>query len=153
MAARVGIVLQSWRDHGQWRVHRFLQHQGALYAPYGTADTSRPWPTAALLDAVGLTDQAGEQIRRLSGGQRRRLDLAVGLVGRPELLFLDEPTAGLDPQARRDFHDRLRHVASQTGVSVLLTTHDLDEAGKLAHRTAPHRRHRRRPHHRRRDLG
>ena len=84
----------------------------------------------------GIT--AGEQEalagRRLSGGQRRRLDLAIGVAGRQELLFLDEPTAGLDPHARREFHDLLGGVCRDLGTTVLMTTHDLDEAGKLADR-------------------
>jgi ABC-2 type transport system ATP-binding protein len=134
--ARVGIVLQSWRDHGKWRVRQFLANQASLYAPFSTAQAPRPWPVDDLLSAVGLTDQADAQVRRLSGGQRRRLDVAVGLVGRPELLFLDEPTAGLDPQARRDFHDLLRAVAEDLEVTVLMTTHDLAEADKVAGRIA-----------------
>ena len=105
--ARVGIVLQSWRDHGKWQVRQFLANQGSLYTPFSNAEVPRPWPVDELLESVGLSGQAAEQVRRLSGGQRRRLDVAVGLVGRPDLLFLDEPTAGLDPQARRDFHDLL----------------------------------------------
>lgn len=134
--ARVGIVLQSWRDHGKWRVREFLANQGSLYAPYATPNVYRPWDVEQLLAAVGLSDQAGQQVRRLSGGQRRRLDVAVGLVGRPELLFLDEPTAGLDPQARRDFHDLLRQAAAELDMTVLITTHDLAEADKLADRIA-----------------
>jgi ABC-2 type transport system ATP-binding protein len=132
--ARIGIVLQSWRDHGKWRVRQFLANQGVLYEPYGTPRTQRPWDVDSLLAAVGLSGQGDEQVRRLSGGQRRRLDVAVGLVGRPELIFLDEPTAGLDPQARRDFHDLLRTVADELDMTVLLTTHDLVEADKLADR-------------------
>lgn len=134
--ARVGIVLQSWRDHGKWRVREFLANQGSLYAPYSTPQLRRPWDTEDLLAAVGLSDQGDQQIRRLSGGQRRRLDVAVGLVGRPELLFLDEPTAGLDPQARRDFHDLLRGAAADFQMTVLITTHDLAEADKIADRIA-----------------
>ncbi len=99
--ARIGIVLQSWRDHGKWRVRQFLANQGSLYVPFSTPQVSRPWDVDDLLASVGLTAQADEQVRRLSGGQRRRLDVAIGLIGRPELLFLDEPTAGQDPQARR----------------------------------------------------
>ena len=117
----------------RWRAPQFLSYQAGYYAPYATAQVSRPWNVDDLLAAVGLTDQADTPLRLLSGGQRRRLDVAVGLVGRPELLFLDEPTAGLDPQARRDFHD----LVSQTrdlDTTILLTTHDLDEAEKLADR-------------------
>jgi len=134
--ARVGIVLQSWRDHGKWRVRQFLANQGALYVPFGTTPVPRPWDVDELLASVGLTGQADEQVRRLSGGQRRRLDVAVGLVGRPELLFLDEPSAGLDPQARRDFHDLMQRVSAELDVTVLITTHDLAEAEKLADRIA-----------------
>ena len=80
------------------------------------------------------TDLADRKIATLSGGQRRRLDVAVGIVGRPELLFLDEPTAGFDPQAEREFHDIVHRLAQSEGTTILLTTHDLDEAEKLADR-------------------
>jgi ABC-2 type transport system ATP-binding protein len=83
---------------------------------------------------VGLEDQAEQKIRTLSGGQRRRLDVAVGIIGRPELLFLDEPTAGFDPHARRDFHDLVHRLSDLDDTTILLTTHDLDEAEKLADR-------------------
>jgi ABC-2 type transport system ATP-binding protein len=89
--ARLGVVLQSWRDHGKWRVRELLHHLGTYYAGYATDRISRPWPVDDLLDVVGLTDLAGTRIQQLSGGQRRRLDVAIGIVGRPELLFLDEP--------------------------------------------------------------
>jgi ABC-2 type transport system ATP-binding protein len=132
--ARTGIVLQSWRDHGRWRVQEFLAYQAAYYRPYATGPAPGAWDAAGLLAAVGLTGQARTRIRRLSGGQRRRLDLAIGVAGRPELLFLDEPTAGLDPRARREFHDLLTGVRHDLGTTVLMTTHDLDEAGQLADR-------------------
>ncbi len=131
--ARVGVVLQSWRDHARWRVRELLAHLGEFYRPYSTPTRHRPWDTDDLLARVGLTDKANRQILGLSGGERRRLDVAVGLVGRPELLFLDEPTAGFDPQARRDFHD-LIHSLADDEVTILLTTHDLDEAERLADR-------------------
>ena len=131
--ARVGVVLQSWRDHARWRVRELLAHLGEFYRPYSTPKHPRPWDTDDLLARVGLTDKASRQLMGLSGGERRRLDVAVGLVGRPELLFLDEPTAGLDPQARRDFHDLIRSLADDE-VTILLTTHDLDEAERLADR-------------------
>jgi ABC-2 type transport system ATP-binding protein len=132
--AQTGIVLQSWRDHGRWRVREFLDYQASYYRPYAGGQEPGSWAAGDLLAAVGLAGQARTPVRRLSGGQRRRLDLAVAMAGRPELLFLDEPTAGLDPQARREFHDLLAGVRRELGTTVLMTTHDLDEAGKLASR-------------------
>jgi len=132
--ARVGVVLQSWRDHGRWRVRELLAHLGSYYAGYSTELIQRPWDADELVAMVGLPEHADKQIRMLSGGQRRRLDVAIGIVGRPELLFLDEPTAGFDPQARREFHDLVRRLAEEHQTTILLTTHDLDEAEKLADR-------------------
>jgi ABC-2 type transport system ATP-binding protein len=132
--ARVGVVLQSWRDHGKWRVRELLAHLGKYYAGYSTAQITRPWDPDELVAAVGLTEHAHKKIRMLSGGQRRRLDVAIGIVGRPELLFLDEPTTGFDPEARRVFHDLVRSLAEDDNTTILLTTHDLAEAEKLAHR-------------------
>ncbi|MGW5111691.1 ABC transporter ATP-binding protein [Nocardia sp. NPDC004123] len=132
--ARLGVVLQSWRDHGKWRVRELLDYLGMYYAPYATADIQRPWNTDELIAAVGLIEHADAKVMTLSGGQRRRLDVAIGIVGRPELLFLDEPTAGFDPQARREFHDLVHRLADDDHTTILLTTHDLDEAEKLADR-------------------
>lgn len=132
--ARVGVVLQSWRDHGRWRVRELLAHLGMYYARYSTEQIKRPWDPDELVAAVGLTAQADKKVRMLSGGQRRRLDVAVGIVGRPELLFLDEPTAGLDPVARREFHDLVDRLADEQDTTIVLTTHDLHEAQKLADR-------------------
>ena len=132
--ARIGVVLQSWRDHGKWRVRELLANLGSYYAPYSSPEASRPWDTDELIALVGLTEHANQRIRQLSGGQRRRLDVAVGIVGRPELLFLDEPTAGFDPEARREFHDLVHRLTDQEEATILLTTHDLDEAEKLADR-------------------
>ncbi len=132
--ARIGVVLQSWRDHGRWRVRDLLQQLGSYYVPYATDERSRPYPTDELIDTVGLTDLADHKISTLSGGQRRRLDVAIGIVGRPELLFLDEPTAGFDPSARREFHDLVHRLSDLQDTTILLTTHDLDEAEKLADR-------------------
>jgi ABC-2 type transport system ATP-binding protein len=123
--ARLGVVLQSWRDHGKWRVRELLDHFSRFYTPYGT-----PYDADELMALVGLTEQARTPIARLSGGQRRRLDVAIGLVGKPELLFLDEPTVGFDPQSRNEFHELLRRLDT----TILLTTHDLTEAEKLADR-------------------
>jgi ABC-2 type transport system ATP-binding protein len=127
--ARLGVVLQSWRDHGKWRVRELLRHLGSYYTRY-----QDPWPADDLIKAVGLVEQADTKVSRLSGGQRRRLDVAIGIVGRPELLILDEPTAGFDPEARREFHDLVHRLADNEDTTILLTTHDLDEAEKLADR-------------------
>ncbi len=126
--ARLGIVLQSWQDHGKWKVRELLHHIGLYYRPY-----SKPYDADELMALVGLTGQARTKVAVLSGGQRRRLDVAIGLAGRPELLFLDEPTVGFDPQARQEFHELVTRLA-ETGTTILLTTHDLDEAEKLADR-------------------
>jgi ABC-2 type transport system ATP-binding protein len=132
--SRIGVVLQSWRDHGRWRVQQLLEHLGGYYAPYSTAERPRPVDATELLATVGLADLADRRISTLSGGQRRRLDVAIGIVGRPELLFLDEPTVGFDPQARRDFHDVVHRLADFESTTIMLTTHDLAEAEKLADR-------------------
>ncbi|MFB9877865.1 ABC transporter ATP-binding protein [Planobispora siamensis] len=126
--ARLGIVLQNWRDHTRWGVRELVVHLSRFY--------DAPRDPDELVAAVGLTEQAGQQVGRLSGGQRRRLDVALGIIGRPELLFLDEPTTGFDPQARHEFHLLLTRLAADDGMTVVLTTHDLAEAEKLAHRTA-----------------
>jgi ABC-2 type transport system ATP-binding protein len=132
--ARTGVVLQSWRDHGRWQVGEFLAYQASYYRPYASGRVPGHWDAGDLLAAVGLASQARTPVRRLSGGQRRRLDLAIAVAGHPELLFLDEPTAGLDPQARRGFHDLLTGICRELGTTVLMTTHDLDEADRLASR-------------------
>ncbi|WP_232664417.1 ABC transporter ATP-binding protein [Pseudonocardia sp. TRM90224] len=126
--SRVGVVLQSWRDHSRWRVRELLGHLARFYVPYRA-----PYDTDELLGLVGLTDRAHAAVAALSGGQRRRLDVAIGLVGRPELLFLDEPTVGFDPEGRREFHELIDGLAALE-TTILLTTHDLDEAEKLADR-------------------
>jgi ABC-2 type transport system ATP-binding protein len=122
---RVGIVLQSSGLYPRLTVAEAVSHFAKAYpAPRD------PGETIAL---VGLEDQAGRRARELSGGQRRRLDLALALVGDPELVFLDEPTTGFDPAARRTAWgviDRLRGL----GKTILLTTHYLDEAQALADR-------------------
>jgi ABC-2 type transport system ATP-binding protein len=132
--ARLGIVLQSWRDHSKWGVREFLDYFGKYYRPYSTAERPRPLNTDELLTLVGLEEHAHKQLASLSGGQRRRMDVAIGLVGNPEVLFLDEPTAGFDPKARRDFHDVIHRLSDLDDTTVLLTTHDLDEAEKLSDR-------------------
>jgi ABC-2 type transport system ATP-binding protein len=121
---RVGVMLQdSVGGYTSARADELLQ----LFASYAT----HPHDPATLLDAVGLTDVAQTQVRRLSGGQQQRLSLALALVARPDLVFLDEPTAGMDPQARRNTWEFIRKLRAD-GVSVVLTTHFLDEAEQLA---------------------
>ncbi|MEV2238204.1 ABC transporter ATP-binding protein [Micromonospora sp. NPDC049891] len=132
--SRLGVVLQSWRDHSRWRVRELLVHLGSFYAPYSTDRISRPWDIDELIQVVGLTEHARKKVGQLSGGQRRRVDVAIGIVGRPEVLFLDEPTAGFDPAARREFHDLVHRLTDIDDTTILLTTHDLDEAEKLADR-------------------
>jgi ABC-2 type transport system ATP-binding protein len=124
---RVGVVMQSWRDHARWRVRELMTHFAGYYEHAYAADE--------LLDLVGLQEQADQELGRLSGGQRRRVDVALGIIGHPELLFLDEPTTGFDPEARRDFH-RLISTLKDAGMTILLTTHDMEEAERLADRTA-----------------
>jgi ABC-2 type transport system ATP-binding protein len=132
--AQIGIVLQSWRDHAKWRVRELLRHLGEFYVPFSTAERARPWPVDELIELVVLGPQADQRVSSLSGGQRRRLDAAIGLIGRPELLFLDEPTSGFDPEARRGFHDLVHRLSDLEETTILLTTHDLDEADRLADR-------------------
>ena len=123
----IGIVLQDASDAGELTVAETVAHFAAYYH-----DARRPAETIAM---VGLADQARRKIRTLSGGQRRRLDVAVGVVGRPRLLFLDEPTTGFDPQARRQFWDLVSSLAAD-GTTIVLTTHYLEEAEALADRVA-----------------
>jgi ABC-2 type transport system ATP-binding protein len=132
--ARIGVVLQSWRDHKSWRVRELLAYQARFYAPYATTAATRPWDVDELIEVVGRAGSAYATIMTLSGGQRRRLDVAIGIVGRPEIVFLDEPTAGFDPHARRDFHDLVHRLSDFENTTLLITTHDLDEAEKIADR-------------------
>ncbi|WP_066520707.1 ABC transporter ATP-binding protein [Curtobacterium ammoniigenes] len=124
---RVGIVLQSSGDSANVTVVEQLR-QFARYYP-------NPYDVDALLHSVGLVEQAGTRLGKLSGGQRRRVDVALGIIGHPDVLFLDEPTTGFDPEARRQFWDLIRSV-QRDGTTVLLTTHYLDEAAQLATRAA-----------------
>lgn len=123
--ARLGIVLQSSGESGAVTVAEQLRHFAALYP--------KPRDVDEVIAAVGLESKAGTLIRKLSGGQRRRVDVAVGIIGAPELLFLDEPTTGFDPEARRSFWQLIRTLQSE-GTSILLTTHYLDEAAQLGDR-------------------
>jgi ABC-2 type transport system ATP-binding protein len=123
--ARLGIVLQSGAGDSQLTCRELLRAQASYYPD--------PRDPDEVLELVGLTDKAGARGRALSGGQRRRLDVALGIVGRPTLLFLDEPTTGFDPEARRQFWALIRSLRD-LGTTMLLTTHYLDEAEALADR-------------------
>ncbi|MFE0423196.1 ABC transporter ATP-binding protein [Streptomyces sp. NPDC058953] len=124
---RIGVMLQ----------------EGGFPSDLTVAETARMWagctsgarPVAEALDLVGLGARAKVRVKQLSGGERRRLDLALALIGRPEVLFLDEPTTGLDAEGRRDTWDLVRALRD-TGTTVLLTTHYLEEAEALADRLA-----------------
>ena len=122
---RIGIVLQSTAESAELTVGEMVTHF-ALYYP-------SPRDPEEVMQAVGLQEKRSARVRSLSGGQRRRLDVALGIVGRPELLFLDEPTTGFDPQARRTFWQLVRTLRGD-GTTILLTTHYLDEAQQLADR-------------------
>ena len=124
---RIGIVLQEASDAGMLTVLETVQ---MFTSCYGSARAPED-----VLDLVGLSPSSGSRVRTLSGGQRRRLDVALGIVGKPELLFLDEPTTGFDPEARRQFWDLIRLLAAD-GTTILLTTHYLEEAAALADRVA-----------------
>lgn len=123
--ARIGVVLQSSGAFEELTALECLRQFASVFED--------PVPAVEAIELVGLTDSANQRIAKLSGGQKRRLEVACGIVGRPELLFLDEPTTGLDPEARRGAWDLVSRLASE-GTTILLTTHYLDEAEALADR-------------------
>ncbi|MDX3074388.1 ABC transporter ATP-binding protein [Streptomyces sp. MI02-7b] len=120
---RIGVMLQSGGVYAGARAEEMLRHTARLHAD--------PVDPALLIERLGLESCGRTTYRRLSGGQQQRLALAMAVVGRPELVFLDEPTAGLDPQARRVTWDLIRELRAD-GVTVVLTTHFMDEAEQLA---------------------
>ena len=124
---RIGVVLQSGSLYGPLTVTEIL----ALFAGYYDA----PRDVGEVIELMGLEEKRGAKVRTLSGGQKRRLDFALALVGDPELVFLDEPTTGFDPEARRRAWDTIRSLRD-LGKTVLLTTHYLDEAERLCDRVA-----------------
>ena len=124
---QIGIVLQSTKDAEDLTVAEVVNHFANYY--------SNPRNPKQVIEEVGLTEKSKARIETLSGGQRRRLDVALGIIGNPEILFLDEPTTGFDPEARRAFWDLIRKLRKE-GTTILLTTHYLDEAEALADRVA-----------------
>lgn len=124
---RIGIVLQQSAIEAQLSVKEAIDIYGALYR--------KRRPTGELIELVGLEEKAHARIKTLSGGQKRRLELALGIVGDPDMLFLDEPTTGFDPSARRQAWGVIENLVA-LGKTVLLTTHYMDEAQHLADRVA-----------------
>lgn len=125
--SRIGIVLQTSNEAPELTVREMVRHFAGYYPS--------PRDPDQVIEAVGLTDKAGAKLAQLSGGQRRRVDVALGIVGNPELIFLDEPTTGFDPEARRRFWTLIEGLADG-GTTIVLTTHYLDEAEALADRVA-----------------
>ena len=124
---RIGIVLQEAGFDEEFTVRELVTLYAGLYSHRRDVDE--------VIERVGLADKAGSRTKTLSGGQRRRLDLALGLVGAPELLFLDEPTTGFDPSARRRAWDLVASLR-ELGTTIVLTTHYMEEAERLADRVA-----------------
>lgn len=125
--AQIGVMLQETGPEADLKVGECLRLYGGYY--------SDARPPGELLELTGLDDQASTRASQLSGGQRRRLDMALALVGRPRLLFLDEPTTGFDPSARHDAWDAIAALKAE-GTTILLTTHYMEEAERLADRVA-----------------
>ncbi|MBI1352263.1 MAG: ATP-binding cassette domain-containing protein [Actinomycetales bacterium] len=125
--SQLGIVLQTDRDLGDLTVVESVEHFAGYYP--------NPRDPDEVIRAVGLEEKRTSRNEKLSGGQRRRLDVALGIVGRPRVLFLDEPTTGFDPEARREFWSLIEALKAE-GTTILLTTHYLEEAERLADRVA-----------------
>lgn len=123
--SRIGIVQQGAGDLGRLSVFEIIKHFASLYP--------NPRNVDEVIAAVGLEGKAGEPVKKLSGGQQHRVDVALGLIGNPEVLFLDEPTTGFDPEVRRAFWEVIRGLQTE-GMTIMLTTHYLDEAEELGHR-------------------
>lgn len=123
--SRIGVVAQSLGSETMLTTRELLSHAAKVFPASRSVDE--------VLETVGLAEHAGKLTRKLSGGQKRRVDLALGIIGRPQVLFLDEPTTGLDPEVRRQIWGLIEDLTSE-GTTVLLTTHYLDEAEQLAQR-------------------
>ena len=127
LRVRIGVVLQELAVEPFLTVREVLTRSAGFYPA--------PRPVDDVLQLIGLEDKAGSRVKTLSGGQQRRLDLGLGIVGRPEVIFMDEPTTGFDPSARRGAWEVVRQL-TRGGATVLLTTHYMDEAEALANRVA-----------------
>jgi ABC-2 type transport system ATP-binding protein len=127
LRTRIGVVLQELAVEPYFTVRQVLSRNAGFYPS--------PRPVDEVIELIGLKEKADERVKKLSGGQQRRLDVGLGIIGQPELLFLDEPTTGLDPAGRRDTWDAIRNLTA-AGTTVLLTTHYMDEVEALADRVA-----------------
>jgi ABC-2 type transport system ATP-binding protein len=127
LRSQIGVVLQELAVEPYYTVRQVLSRNAGYYPS--------PRPVEEVVTLVGLREKADARIKTLSGGQQRRLDVGLGVIGNPELLFLDEPTTGLDPAGRRDSWNLIRQLASE-GTTVMLTTHYMDEVEALADRVA-----------------
>jgi ABC-2 type transport system ATP-binding protein len=127
LRARIGVVLQELAVESFFTVRQVLERNAGFY--------TAPRPVDEVIELVGLREKADAKVKKLSGGQQRRLDIGLGIIGRPELLFLDEPTTGLDPGARRTTWELIRTLSSE-GTTVLLSSHYMDEVEALAKRVA-----------------
>lgn len=127
LRTRIGVVLQELAVEPYYSVRQVLSRNAGYYPS--------PRPVEEVIEMIGLKEKADDRVKRLSGRQQRRLDVGLGVIGSPQLLFLDEPTTGLDPSGRRDSWDLIRRLAAG-GTTVLLTTHYMDEVEALADRVA-----------------
>ena len=127
LRTRIGVVLQELAVEPYYTVRQVLTRNAGYYP--------NPRPVPEVIELIGLREKADDRIKRLSGGQQRRLDVGLGIIGNPELLFLDEPTTGLDPSGRRETWELIHRLAA-AGTTVMLTTHYMDEVEALADRVA-----------------
>ncbi len=127
LRTRIGVVLQELAVEPYYSVRQVLTRNAGYYP--------NPRPVDEVIELIGLAEKRDDRVKRLSGGQQRRLDVGLGIIGNPDLLFLDEPTTGLDPSGRRETWDLIRLLAA-AGTTVLLTTHYMDEVEALADRAA-----------------